>query len=223
SEKATQSTQCVSNLHELALANATYAADHEGRFAPAQEPANLIRWHGARGATSEQFDPSKGFLAPYLGLEGRVKICPTLREVLTGSDSFEDGSGGYGYNEVYIGGTPADIWSGQRLSNIPHSSRTIMFSDAAFARADGIQEYPFCEPFQYIDQKGKLIGALSASMHFRHNGYAHVAWCDGHISSEPYSILDSVKFYGGDAKKWLIGWIGPSDFNGYWNPDNDFP
>src|SRR4051794_24590507 len=40
--------QCISNLRQLATANFSYAAEHEGRYVPAQEPTNTIRWHGVR-------------------------------------------------------------------------------------------------------------------------------------------------------------------------------
>jgi len=213
-----QATECASNLHQLAAANAAYAADHSGQFVAAQDPTNLIRWHGVRGAVSGTFDPTKGPLAPYLGKEGRVKLCPTFRDALTGKETFEQGSGGYGYNEIYVGGTPSDYYNGEHISNIRHPVQTVMFADTAFARADGVQEYPFAEPFQWVDPAGHMAGAMSASVHFRHAGKANVAWCDGHVTAESYTTLDGNNYYGGDAQKFKIGWFGPSDDNGYWNP-----
>src|SRR5262249_3900934 len=150
--------------------------------------------------------------------EGRVKLCPTFRDALKGNDTFEQGSGGYGYNEIYIGGTPLDYYHGAFVANVSRPSSTIMFTDTAFARADGIQEYPFCEPYQWVDSSNRLAGAMSASVHFRHRGRANVAWCDGHVTAELPSQLDGANWYGGDGKKWQIGWFGPSQENGYWNP-----
>ncbi len=215
---AAQATECTSNLRQLAMANMAYAADHGGQFVAAQDPTNLIRWHGVRSSTSKVFDPTKGPLAPYLGEEGRVKLCPTFRDAISGNESFEQGSGGYGYNEIYIGGTPSNYYNGEHISNVPRPAETVMFSDTAFARTDGVQEYPFCEPYQWVAPSGAMAGALSASMHFRHAGKANVAWCDGHVTSEAPTVLDGANYYGGDAKKWKIGWFGPSANNGYWNP-----
>lgn len=213
-----EASQCTSNLRHLAAANLAYAAEHDGQYVAAQEPSNRIRWHGVRANLEAAFDPQLGPLAPYLGHDGRVKLCPTLRDALKGQLSFEDGCGGYGYNAVYIGGTPSDRYRAERLANVPHAARTVMFTDTAFPRAQGIQEYAYCEPRQWVDRLGRLRGPLSASVHFRHAGYANVAWCDGHVSSEPPSELDIVNLYQGDAKKWKIGWFGPREGNGYWRP-----
>jgi prepilin-type processing-associated H-X9-DG protein len=217
-----EATVCASNLHQLAAANLAYTADHDGYYVAAQEPTNNIRWHGVRGGVAQAFDPTKGPLAPYLGHEGRVKICPTFQDALKGSESFETGTGGYGYNATYIGGTPADVFTPARLSNVPQATNTIMFSDTAFARAAGLQEYAFCEPRKWVGATGKLRGQLIPSMHFRHAGRANVAWCDGHVSAEePSELGKGDAYYGGQPGKWKLGWFGPAANNGYWNPRAD--
>jgi prepilin-type N-terminal cleavage/methylation domain-containing protein/prepilin-type processing-associated H-X9-DG protein len=213
-----QASECMSNLRQLALANLAYAADNNAQYVAAQDSRNMVRWHGVRTSGKTAFDPNKGPLSSYLGTEGRVKLCPTFRDALTGKNSFEQGTGGYGYNATYIGGTPTDYYSGERLSNVPLQALTVMFTDTAFARAGGVQEYPYCEPFEWVDSAGRLSGALSASVHFRHNAKAHVAWCDGHLSAEAPSKIDGSNYYGGNASKWAIGWFGPSAENGDWNP-----
>jgi prepilin-type processing-associated H-X9-DG protein/prepilin-type N-terminal cleavage/methylation domain-containing protein len=212
------SAQCHANLHQLAAANFAYAADNNGQFVAAQEPSNLIRWHGARDSVDAQFDPTKGPLSPYLGKEGRVKLCPALRNVLTGSQSFESGTGGYGYNAAYIGGTPMDIWTPERLSRLDHAAQTVMFTDTAFPRSDGLQEYAYCEAWSTEYPLNRFRGKLSASVHFRHAGKANVAWCDGHVSSEAPSQLDGGNGYGGSGVTAKVGWFGPSAMNGYWRP-----
>ena len=211
-------TQCVANLRQLAIANVTYTADNGGRYVQAQERTNTIRWHGARGSVKSKFDPRKGPLAPYLGKDGRVKLCPSLRTVLREGESFEDGTGGYGYNAIYIGGTPADRYSAELVSNVPRAARTVMFSDTAFPRGNGLQEYAYCEPWEWVDRLGRPSGALAPSVHFRHNGYANVAWCDGRVTPEPPTALGGKNRYGGDASKWLVGWFGPREDNGFWRP-----
>jgi prepilin-type processing-associated H-X9-DG protein len=179
---------------------------------------NNLRWHGERGAVSERFDATKGPLAPYLGREARVKICPAFEKILKGSKSFENGSGGYGYNAVYVGGTPANPWEGERLANVPSPATTVMFADTGLTKPGGVQEYPYAEPPRAVKPSGKLAGALSPSVHFRHGGRANVAWCDGHVSSEAPSRLGKKNFYGGNDEKEGVGWFGPDEENGYWNP-----
>ena len=98
-----------------------------------------------------------------------------------------------------------------------------MFADCAFPRATGLQEYAYAEPWQSVDYRGRLQGALSPSVHFRHQNTANVAWCDGHVSAESPTRLGGGNGYGGDAGKWHIGWFGPEDENGWWNPQRTGP
>lgn len=212
------STQCAHNLRQLAAANLLYARDNEGRYCFAQDIKNNLRWHGVRASGSQPFDGTKGPLSPYLGKEARVKICPSFQQILSGRKSFENGSGGYGYNEIYIGGTPADPWTGELMANVPSPATTIMFSDTGMSRVTGVQEYPFCEPPQWVSPNGALAGALSPSVHFRHNGRANVAWCDGHVTAEVPGRFGKKNAYGGDDRKNQIGWFGPERDNGWWNP-----
>lgn len=216
-KRSAEASQCVSNIRQLAVANLAYAGEHDGVFVLAQEENNRVRWHGVRTSSKDPFDPSKGPLAPYLGGDGKVKLCPSFRDALK-DETFEEGTGGYGYNATYVGGTPRDPYQAERVSNLRRSSQTVMFSDTAFARKGGLQEYAYCEPYRWVDDRGRLKGTLSASVHFRHHDKANVAWCDGHVSAEPYSTLDHGNVYGGDAQKWKIGWFGPQQQNGYWNP-----
>lgn len=210
--------QCSANLHQLALANVTYAGEHDGQYVAAQEPTNTVRWHGVRKGVEGKFDPTRGPLAPYLGADQKVKLCPALRDFLTGGATFEDGTGGYGYNAIYVGGTPADRYTAARLSHMARASRTVMFTDAAFPKKNGLQEYPYAEPWEWVDVLGRLKGRLSPSVHFRHGERANVAWCDGHVTAEVATEYGELNPYGGDAARFKIGWFGPREDNGYWSP-----
>ena len=213
---------CTSNLRQLAAANLAYTAEHDGSYVGAQDASNTVRWHGTRQGAGQAFDPTKGPLAPYLGSEGRVKLCPTFRDALRGGQTFEEGTGGFGYNATYIGGTPASAFSATRLANVPQPALTVMFTDTAFARAAGLQEYPFCEPRRWVNPAGKLRSRLIPSVHFRHAGRANVAWCDGHVTAEePTELGGEDAYYGGEPGKWKLGWFGPEAGNGYWNPHAD--
>lgn len=210
----------TSNLHHLATANLAYAADHAGYFCPAQEPLNLRRWHGSRKQDSDEFEATGGFLTPYLGNDRRLETCPLMKRALEGKASFEDGAGGYGYNATYIGGTPADAYAPACLGDVPYPSRTVMFTTTGFAREEGTQEYPFSEPFYAPSPDGGIAYELQPSVHFRADGKALVAWCDGHVSQEEPNIFRDTNFYGGDNQKSSIGWFGPPEENGYWNPNS---
>ena len=218
-----QAASSSNNLRELAAANVAYAADHGGIFCPAQDRYNLVRWHGARTSASGAFDPTKGYLSPYLCNDGRVKIDPLFHDMITGSQSFENGTGGYGYNATYIGGTPANTYQPNRQANISRPVQTVMFTTTALANGDGVQEYGFCEPPFWPDPSGEPAGYRpTPSVHFRFRGQALVAWCDGHVSAEKSQKREvGDNPYGGDADTHNLGWFGPDAGNGFWNPNYD--
>ncbi len=212
-------TVSTENLRQLAAANLLYVADHQ-TYCPSSDQANKIRWHGARTSAKQKFDPEKGYLSPYLGLSRSVGMCPEFKRHLSGNSSFENGSGGYGYNSIYIGGLPENPVRPNRPANVASPARTLMFATTAFAVSDGVQEYPFADPPRSVDADWQLDGVMQPSVHFRFNGRALVAWCDGHISEELPSAKSSTNFYGGSNDSSNIGFCGPADNNGWWNPRN---
>ena len=223
-----QSVQSSNNMRQLTAANAAYAADH-GTFVPAADRQNARRWHGARTGSSGAFDPTKGFLSPYLGREGRVVACPVLAAMLKKQgQSFEQGSGGYGYNEIYLGGMrdsfvdSTGVYIPTQISRFRHLADTVMFATTAYARVGGVQEYPFAEPPFWDFGDGPSSYRPSPSVHFRFDGLAIVGWCDGHVSfvrEDPRPV--GTNPHGGDADASSLGWFGPDKDNGYWNPERE--
>ncbi len=110
----------------MAESNLNYTVDYNTHFVLAQPDdyynndftygANLMRWHGTRQADPNAspgllqseyiFNPALSPLSPYFGAGGQIKACPTFQNYLTnnGGVAFEEGTGGYGYNETYVGG-----------------------------------------------------------------------------------------------------------------------
>ncbi|MEX2607331.1 MAG: type II secretion system protein [Kiritimatiellia bacterium] len=211
-----RTTASRSNLRQLALAGVAYAVDHSGGLPPGASVNNRLRWHGARASISAPFEPEGGYLSPYLGHSGRVNRCPLLDRI-SNTASFETGAGGYGYNSTYLGG----IWSGGihrpvHYTRISQASQTVFFTTTAFANQSGVMEYPFSDPYQSRDGH-----SLQPSTHFRANGKALVAWLDGHVSLERPNTRTGPNYYGGNNHEQQIGWFGPVDQNGYWNPDRE--
>ena len=215
------------NLRQLAAATHAYIGDHRGEFPPGMSFDNKTRWHGARSSTSAPFDPTKGWLGPYLGRDGRVKMCPQfeLMDRAPASAGFEAGAGGYGYNWSYLGGpvargTAEDPFRPERFERLPNPSRTVMFTTTAFAHRQGLLEYPFTEAPCSLNPAGRPESPIQPSTHFRFGGKALVAWCDGRVSAEKPNLAawPGPNLYGGDNEKAAIGWFGPLEANGYWNP-----
>lgn len=206
----------TTQLRGLVTANAAYAMDHEGAYCPATSPDNLTRWHGGRRSLSDEFDPRHGFLSPYLGGHRQILTCPLLRDFQT--DGFEKGAGGYGYNAQYFGSSPQNPFAGVVASEIPDAGPAVMFATTALAVAGGLQEYPFTEPYEWIDRRGRPRGPLQPSTHFRAHGKALIAWSDGSVTAESPNAENGPNFYGGDNRQAGIGWFGPRELNGWWNP-----
>jgi len=216
-EKGRQAV-CISNLRQLAMAMVMYAEDNNGGFVPAQSPDNLMRWHGRRDSWDQPFDPRRGPLWDYYGTEG-LKVCPSF-DVTSGSPGqFEQGTGGYGYNGQYIGGSPGDWQDGSmyipaREGQINDVSATIMLTDAAFLDCEyKLTEYSFCEApiYQYWGSPA------DPSTHFRHTGMTNVAFCDGHTKAMPMVMTHTTgwcpmppasPFTEEDYRKARLGFLG---------------
>jgi len=183
-EKGRQ-VMCLSNLRQLTMALLMYAEDHDGGFVPAQSPDNLMRWHGRRDSWDQPFDPKRGPLWDYYGTEG-LKLCPSFDVDRDSPGQFEQGTGGYGYNGQYVGGSPAgwpEMCIPAKESSLQNPAETIAFTDAAFLDCEGrLTEYSFCEApyYQYYWES-----PANPSTHFRHGGMTNVAFCDGHTRAMP--------------------------------------
>ncbi|MBC2601834.1 type II secretion system protein [Puniceicoccus vermicola] len=228
--------ESASNIRQLAVANQMYAADH-GRFAPNSNVADDIHWHGRRGDDGK-FTGEGGYLSEYL--EGnRVRFCPVLEEYVESEEGveFDEGTGGYGYNSTYVGGDPLQLdkkvdrnaqrgsltpwWaSGSRRNYIDQPSRVVMFTSTALVKNGGIVETGTSAPYKSISRGGRLRSVMTPTVHFRFNGEALVAWADGHVTfEEPNEASIAHNVYGDDNSMFMVGWFGPIEWNGYWNPN----
>ncbi len=222
-----QTAVCQSNLRQLVLASTGYATENDGSMVLAAEDIwtnNLHRWHGVRENINEPFDSLRSPIAGYLG-DGGVKKCPKKVNFRKGDSwewDFEDGCGGYGYNNTYIG---SRIWQSglgatdkaTKITNIGSPADTIMFADTAMSKLDGgvpyYMEYSFVEP-RYWFSGGQFHpewGDPSPSIHFRHRGKANVAWGDGHIDVREMADYDGINAYGVRSADVMLGWFKPMD------------
>jgi prepilin-type processing-associated H-X9-DG protein/prepilin-type N-terminal cleavage/methylation domain-containing protein len=237
--------ECASNSRELVVAASVYAGDYRGLLPPGAPDflQNLTRWHGSRDHPSEPFRPTGGSLSGYLGAEDAsaadgiappVRRCPSflpvLRQLAELGAGFELSSGGYGYNNAFVGvqrrRVARGVWvlatdrSGSLLAGFQNPAKTISFSDSAFASdqgIDGIIEYSFVEPRFWPDLPGSRA---DPSMHFRHQGRANVAWLDTHVSAEARTFSWSSGLFGVDAERVGIGFIGAADDNSLFGQDD---
>jgi len=179
-EKGRQAS-CLSNVRQLSLAMLMYAEDNDAGYVPAWDKDNLMRWHGRRATTADPFDPKLGPLWEYYK-SSDLRKCGSFEPEFTSQGQFEQGTGGYGYNAAYVGGSPGYYEDGSmfvpaREPWLANPAETVMFTDAAFLDCKGkLTEYSFCETPTYEPWHS----LANPSTHFRHGGFTNVAFCDGH-------------------------------------------
>jgi prepilin-type processing-associated H-X9-DG protein len=162
-----------------------YWDDNAGACFPYMDyPTNngVIYWFGwlQNGAEGQRaFDSSFGALYPYL-LGSGVDICPSLNYFSAQFKLKATGAAyGYGYN-IYLssggGAKPVNIFTVRSLANLA------FLADAAQIntfQAPASPSNPLLEEFYYVD-----TSTSQPDGHFRHQGTANVAFCDGHVSRE---------------------------------------
>ena len=203
--------------------------------------SNLHRWHGSRISTNPT-NPGYSFkfegytgnpgapaspLWPYLQA-GQIKACPVFIDLA--ERGAEAGSGGYGYNYEFIGSSaavstdPMGYQVPAKVVQVNDSTAKILFADVASATfwdgsatGKGIYEESFVYPPVSYYAWGNALYPWNPipSMHFRHHGFASVAWADGHVTSEKFEWTmdanDPSNYAGVDYALYKIGWFGPHD------------
>jgi prepilin-type N-terminal cleavage/methylation domain-containing protein len=238
---------CASNLRQLAIAVEMYAGDHRGHAAPGAPDfaSNLRRWHGSRTNAGAAFASAGGTLSGYIapdgdagvrGIGAAVRTCPTFAPVsrrvqaggasgLSGGAGFERNTGGYGYNNAYVGTWRAERpdgsavvvtdRAGSPLAMFRQPSMTIAFSDAAIsadptANAQGLVEYSFVEP-RFHPEDATL--RFDPTMHFRHVRSANAAMLDSSVRPMERTFTWSSGVYESPGEDPWLGWPGMADDN----------
>lgn len=216
---------CQSNIRQIALSNIGYSMGNDDFMVLAASDigsSNLHRWHGIRENINDPFDALRGDLASYLA-DGRVKECPENSRFRHGDPwdwDFEDGCGGYGYNDVYVGSRAWDTGATNKATKISEAgnpSSTIMFADTAMSKLDGgtpyYLEYSFAVPRHWF-HRGQFQpgwGDPSPSIHFCHRDKANIAWVDGHVDDKAMGIFNGINAYNVRSADMQIGWFEPLD------------
>jgi len=182
-EKARQSV-CMSNLKQLSLAFLMYVQDNDGYFPVSNYSTDttLVSWDFS---TFDWAHYTPGLLSPYL--KGEIYQCPSATKLYTGGRPYT----GYAYNITYIGGkgyyngawgSTAD--SPVKLSRIKNPTETVLLSDSGIWMEPvvGSGNYEICGN-NYLRAPSDE-GGTGPLVHFRHNGFANVAFCDGHVEAK---------------------------------------
>ncbi|MCL5104950.1 MAG: type II secretion system GspH family protein [Armatimonadetes bacterium] len=172
--------KCISNLRQVAAAWLAYADDNNGRACISIEwrDGREVSWDFAGGY--DGWTP--GLLSRYTKC-GQIYSCPSYVPPKTsdGPDPYERPYTGYAYNTSYIG---AEFTCNSRsmahnsclLEQIAQPSRTAVFADAGYGNP--------ASPHNYLRAPSDRTAGnplRSATVHFRHNGFACVAYADGSV------------------------------------------
>ena len=131
----------------------------------------------ARDSAIDPYDAHRGPLSPFFESSEKTKRCPSFGSFSedklvqicnSNATAFEAGSGGYGYNHNYVGGTwykygwssPLSRIVSTRMREIGSLARTIAFADTAFTCGGSGSiaiEYPFIEPPYFVNGLHKLL------------------------------------------------------------------
>jgi len=186
-KQAARRVQCVGNLHQFGLAIQMYWHDNQDKmfaYKVADTNGGKLFWFGwlQNGAEGHRaFDATQGALYSYVQGRG-IEICPSLNYY---SQQFKLKAAGaaYGYGVNWYISNPAVV-----LSRIGHPSQTLLLADAAEVNdflAPASPDNPMLEENYFVNVAASPeVIPRYPNGHFRHNLFADVLFCDGHIGGE---------------------------------------
>jgi prepilin-type N-terminal cleavage/methylation domain-containing protein/prepilin-type processing-associated H-X9-DG protein len=180
-----KTVQCMSNLHQLAIAAQQYCISSGGYYPIAYygdyRPPQLIQYNWDF-TTVTNLSTGNVTVQPGLLWQGvsisQVQQCPVFDG---SSNTVADPYTGYNYNASYLGGGPG--WPPAKAAQIRHPSLCAMFGDGQYYNgADKFMRAPFPSS---ADLFFGFTSPSSGTQGFRHRGKTNVAFCDGHGETWP--------------------------------------
>jgi len=179
-------TDCLSNVKQITLAFLMYAGDYDDVMPPAYYyTGDFMGVYEEHAWDFHCYWNSSGLLSYELGLIGpytnneQINHCKTF-QVPSGSRP----NSGYAYNTSYLGGPPAEGKQPAVLSSIAHSSETVLLCDSAYWDSETFfTAYTGISQNNYLRSPNDPWNFVGPNVHFRHNGTANVAYCDGHAKA----------------------------------------
>lgn len=191
-----RSTQCLSNLRQMAVAATSYATTHRGLFPPALSAAQISNGR----ATVANWD----FTTERLMATGATTVRPgvlwqgeTIQQIhqcpsFDGrSNTLADPYTGYNYNTSYIGRGAGEVplSTPARLLQIKNPSATVMFGDGQMS--SGANKF-MRAPFPDAQSDSSTSTRSGGTQGFRHRGKTNVSYVDGHAESLKIRFTNTI-------------------------------
>ena len=185
-EKAYQ-TSCLSNVKQLALAFLMYVQDYDGTMPFAYDYADDWSWESAWDYHIDYVNGTYrlGLIGPYT-MNEQINACPVAGSL----ESWGRPYSGYAYNTSYLGGPPDEGKQPAAVGDIEDPAGTVLLCDSAYWNIPFGGGTPSVACGNYLRAPDPGDGSvdlmynwIGPNVHFRHNGMANVAYCDGHAKA----------------------------------------
>lgn len=190
--EASRTTQCLSNLRQMAVAAAAYVSENDGRFPIAYFHAN----EGSRFITyawdlttieenGRVVEVVPGLLWARKGAK-KIQQCPSFDG---GANWLVDPYTGYNYNTSYIGhGQYESVVVPARVTQIRSPARVALFGDGQWV--GGANKF-MRAPFPSAGDEG-FVGRWAGTQGFRHRKQTNVSFVDGHAETLRERFTDNA-------------------------------
>jgi prepilin-type N-terminal cleavage/methylation domain-containing protein/prepilin-type processing-associated H-X9-DG protein len=178
-EKARQ-TSCLSNVKQIGLAMMMYAQDYDETWPIAYYYNGNLEYSWDFFVDWNTGNSAVGLIGPYTK-NSQLAVCPSLKNAQTWGRP----QSGYAYNTSYIGKGQFEDWAtygpapAASLGDVQSPTETVLLADSACwiggLASNNYLRSPL-DPFY-------TAYAIGPNVHFRHNGAANVAYCDGHAKA----------------------------------------